>query len=86
MFTCNNRRKRQRSSYLLVAADAPPDTVQLGVTDLSELELRHRDNSVALGDELAAVTNKEAVIARECLQDLQRQERMDQKDHCYAES
>ncbi|TNN74577.1 hypothetical protein EYF80_015124 [Liparis tanakae] len=38
--------------------------------DLPELKLRHGHDSVALGDELAAVTNKEAVVAREGLQDL----------------
>lgn len=59
--------------YLLIAADAPANTLQLGVADLPELVLRHRDDSVALGDQLAAVANKEAVVARKRLQDLQRE-------------
>lgn len=49
-------------SYLLIAADTPSDALQLGVTDLSELVLRHGNYSIVLGDELAAVANKEAVI------------------------
>jgi len=73
-------------SYLLIAADPPSDTLQLGVTDLPELILRHGNDSVTLGDELAAVTNKEAVIARECLQDLWTQETLVRMDHSYRES
>lgn len=65
-----SRQCRNVSQYLLIAADTPSNALQLGVTDLSELVLRHGNYSVALGDELAAVTNKEAVIARKCLQDL----------------
>lgn len=57
-------------SYLVVAADAPSDTFQFAVADLSELVLRHGNDSVTLGDELTAVANKEAVVARERLQDL----------------
>lgn len=49
--------------YLLIAADAPSNTLQLGVADLPELVLRHRYNSVTLRDQLAAVPNKEAVIS-----------------------
>lgn len=58
------------SQYLLIAPDTPSDALELGVTDLSELVLRHGYNWVALGDELAAVTHKEAVVTRKCLQDL----------------
>lgn len=58
------------SQYLLIAADTPPDTLQLGVADLSELVLRHGNDSVVLGDELAAVMNEAVVIARKRLQDL----------------
>ena len=65
---------RNASEYLLIAADPPFDALQLGVTDLSELELWHGNDSVALGDELAAVTYEEAVVTRKRLQDLQRQE------------
>lgn len=49
--------------YLLIAADAPANTLQLGVADLPELVLWHRYNSVTLRDQLAAVSNKEAVIS-----------------------
>lgn len=56
--------------YLLIAADAPANTLQLGVADLPELVLWHRYNSVTLRDQLAAVPNKEAVISWKCLQDL----------------
>lgn len=72
LFLCTYvpRQSRVVSRYLLIAADAPSDTLQLGVTDLSELVLRHGNHSVALGDELAAVTHKEAVIGRKCFQDL----------------
>lgn len=66
--------------YLLVACDAPSDALQLGVTDLSELVLRHGNHAVALGDELAAVPYKETVIAAERLQDLWRQERLMRTD------
>lgn len=58
------------SQYLLIAADTPPDILQLGVADLSELVLRHGNDSVVLVDELAAVMNEAAVIARKRLQDL----------------
>lgn len=36
--------------YLLIAADAPANTLQLGIADLPELVLRHCYNSIALGD------------------------------------
>lgn len=58
------------SQYLLIAADTTFDALQFGVADLSELVLRHGNDSVALGDEMAAVTYKEAVVTRERLQDL----------------
>lgn len=58
------------SQYLLIAADTPPDTLHLGLADLSELVLRHGNDSVARGDELAAVMNEAVVIARKRLQDL----------------
>lgn len=58
------------SLYLLIALDSESNALQLGVTDLSELVLRHGNHPIVLGDELAAVTNKEAVITRKCLQDL----------------
>lgn len=60
------------SPYLLIAADPPFDTLQLGVADLSKLVLWHGNDSVALGDELAAIMDKEAVVPGECLQDLKR--------------
>lgn len=75
-----SRESTSSSLYLLIAADAPPDTLQLGVTDLSELVLRHGNYSVVLRDELAAVMNKETVITRKCVQDLQRQEPLQAKD------
>lgn len=65
-----SREGRSLSQYLLIAADSPSDALQLSITDLPELVLRHGNHPVALGDELAAVTNKEAVISRKCLQDL----------------
>lgn len=71
---------RSVSQYLLVAVDTPSDTLQLGLTDMSELELRHGNYSVALGDELAAVMNKEPVITRKCLKDLYRQETLVRMD------
>lgn len=58
------------SEYLFIAADSTFDTLQLGVADLSELVLWHGDDSIALGDELAAVANKAAVVTRKRLQDL----------------
>lgn len=58
------------SVYLLVAADAAPDALQLGVADLPELVLGHGHHPLALGDELAAVADKEAVVTGERLQDL----------------
>lgn len=56
--------------YLLIAADAPANTLQLGIANLPEIVLWHCYNSFTLGDQLAAVPNKEAVISRECFQDL----------------
>lgn len=56
--------------YLLIVSYTPLDALKLGIADLPELELRHGNYSVALGDELAAVTNKEAVVTRKGLQDL----------------
>lgn len=58
--------------HLLVAADAPSNTLQLGVADLPKLQLRHRFHSVTLRDQLTAVANKEAIISWERLQDLSR--------------
>lgn len=60
------------TQYLLIAADTTFDALQLGVTDLSELVLWHSNDSVALGDEVAAIAYKEAVITRKRLEDLWR--------------
>lgn len=49
--------------YLLIAADAQSNTLQLGVADLPKLQLWHRFHSVTLRDQLTAVPNKEAIIA-----------------------
>lgn len=62
--------RSQRLQYLLVAADAAPDALQLGVADLPELVLGHGHHALALRDELAAVADKEAVVTGERLQDL----------------
>lgn len=56
----------------MVAADAAPDALQLGVADLPELVLGHGHHPLALGDKLAAVADKEAVVIGERLQDLRR--------------
>lgn len=74
------------SQYLLIAVDAPSDALQLGITDMSELVLGHGNYSVALGDELAAVMNKEPVITRKCLKDLYRQETRVRMDQFYNKS
>lgn len=58
--------------YLLIAADAPSNAVQLAVADLPELVLRHRYDALTLGDQLTAVPDKEAVVSGKRLQDLQR--------------
>lgn len=49
--------------YLLIAADAPSNTLQLGVADLPKLQLWHCFYSVTLRDQLTAVLNKEAIIS-----------------------
>lgn len=54
----------------MIAADAPPDALQLGIADLPELVLGHGNHPITLGDELAAVANKEAVVTGKCFQDL----------------
>lgn len=54
----------------MIVADAPPDALQLGIADLPELVLGHGNHPITLGDELAAVANKEAVVTRKCFQDL----------------
>lgn len=64
----------ERLRYLLVAADAAPDALQLCVADLPELELGHGHHPLALRDELAAVADKEAVVTGERLQDLRQRQ------------
>ena len=61
--------------YLLVVADASSDALQLGVADVPELKLGHGDHPVTLGDQLAAVPHKVAVVFGEGLQDLSTERR-----------
>lgn len=63
-------------AYLLVLGDAALQALQLGVADLTELELRHGDHALALRDQLTAVAHKMAVGAGERLQDLQGETRL----------
>lgn len=51
-------------SHLLVAADTFVYTLQFGVTDISELVLRHRHDTLALSDQLTAARHKMAVVFR----------------------
>lgn len=68
--TADISRPSPRLRYLLVAADATPDALQLCVADLPELVLGHGHHPLALGNELAAVADEEAVVTGERLQDL----------------
>jgi len=63
-------------AYLLVLGDAALQALQLGVADLTELELRHGDHALALRDQQIAVAHKMAVGTGERLQDLQGETRL----------